>query len=138
MIYLNTLINSFICSLKFRPSSKHLDTALTALKRNLSDPTDCVTEAEAQLSNLLGNGNVTPSAISRIGSGLRRESGSNTPTSLGSNQSKTPASAGNAIANRARLLEKYGTPPALSPLTVTATPLVRQKFKPPARIKPPV
>ena len=122
--------------MEFRPSPKHLDTALTALKQTISDPTECVTESESHLSNLLINGNVTPSAISRIGSGIRRESGSHTPTTFASNESKTPASSGNPIANRARLLEQYGTPPALAPLTVTATPLVRQKFKPPARIKP--
>ena len=122
----------------YRPAAKHLDTALSALKQAISDPAECVAQAESQLSSLMGSTNVTPSAIARFGSGVRRDSGSFTPTSGGSIEKKTPASSRNALANRARQLEQYGTPPPLSPFPIAVTPLVRQNFKPPARRPPPV
>ena len=119
-----------------RPAQKHLDVALKNLKQLISDPASCVAEAEVQVNVLLGS--TTPqSATPRYGIEAKR-GGMFTPNALYSADVKkndTPTSS-NVSVSRARLLEKYGTPPALSPWNAHASPQVRQKFKPPAR-KPP-
>ena len=114
---------------------KHLEISLQELKQSISDPSVCITEAELQVVAILGN--TTPqSGTPRFGKDVRR-SGAFTPTGVYSVDVKkddTPSTS--ASVTRSRLLEKYGTPPALSPSFANASPHVRQKFKPPAR-KPP-
>lgn len=127
-IYEGTLVSS-------RPALKHLDTALQDLKQSVKDPNGCVTEAEGQVDVLLGN--ATPQqATPRYGKEASGRGGMFTPTgvvcSTNGKKNETPTSS-NLTINRARLLEKYPEPPALSPWNGCASPLVRKKFKPPAR-----
>ncbi|XP_057378960.1 uncharacterized protein LOC130701035 [Daphnia carinata] len=127
-IHEGTLVSS-------RPALKHLDAALQDLKQSVKDPSGCVTEAEGQVDVLLGN--ATPQqATPKYGNEVSGRRGMFTPTgvvcSTNGKKSETPTSTNHTI-NRARLLEKYPEPPALSPWNGCASPLVRQKFKPPAR-----
>lgn len=99
----------------------------------MSDPDACVVEAESHVNELLGSS--TPQSVTpKLGIEARR-GGMLTPTGMCSTNGKkdeTPTSSSISM-NRARLLEKYGAPPALSPWSANASPHVRQKFKPPAR-----
>ncbi|KAI9551569.1 hypothetical protein GHT06_021902 [Daphnia sinensis] len=127
-IHEGTLVSS-------RPALKHLDAALQDLKQSVKDPSGCVTEAEGQMDVLLGN--TTPQqATPKYGNEVSGRGGMFTPTgvfcSTNGKKNETPTSS-NLTINRARLLEKYPEPPALSPWNGCASPLVRQKFKPPAR-----
>ncbi len=118
-----------------RPAQKHLDAALQNLKQSVSDPASCVTEAEEQVNILLGS--ATPqSATPKYGIQAGRMLTPNGFCSVDVKKEDTPTSSNNVAVSRARLLEKYGAPPALSPWSTSASPHVRQKFKPPAR-KPP-
>ena len=121
----------------FRPAQKHLENALHSLKESLNDPDAFLSAAEAQLSNLLAS-NTPQSSTPRYRS-ENRKGGMFTPTGVlvgDVTKDDTPTSASSVTMARARLLEKYGTPPALSPWNNSASPHVRQRFKPPAR-KPP-
>jgi len=114
-----------------RPAQKHLQSALNDLKRILSDPGECISQAALHVNNFFGN--IAPNSIPRRLSADDRK-GMYTPTC--SNEGKsTPSSAtaSNPSGCRTRLLEKYGTPPSLSPWIPTPSPDVRHKFKPPAK-----
>lgn len=112
-----------------------MDVALQDLKQSLKDPAGCVAEADVQISTLLGSStpqSVTPKLASIE---AKKSAGLFTPTGIPSGNGKkddTPTTSSLPM-NRARLLEKYGAPPALSPWNTNASPHVRQKFKPPAR-----
>lgn len=130
-----TLCNFVLCCYKFllncRPALKHIASALEELKRNIPDTATCISEAEEQMAQLLGS--TTPhSATPKFSNDLRRNmfTPSGAPTIDG--RKETPTST-NPTVSRARLLEKFGNPPALTPLNNVSSPHVRQKFKPPAR-----
>lgn len=128
---------------RFRPALKYLDAALHDLKQLVKDPGGCVNEAEGQVDVLLGSATpqqATPQqATPSYGNEASGRGAMFTPTgvacSADGKKNETPTSS-NLTINRARLLEKYPDPPALTPWNGCASPLVRQKFKPPAR-KPP-
>ena len=114
-----------------RPSQKHLEAALNDLKVAIDDVAGCISEAEGQMFNLLGQSTpqtTTPKYGSAAGGSGKR------PTPIASCEGKATPVSTNPLVNRARLLEKYGTPPALTPYGGNPTPRVMQKFKPPAKI----
>lgn len=119
----------------YRPAQKYLDVALQDLKQSLRDPAGCVTEAEVQMNALLGSSTPQSATPKYVGIDARRSGGAFTPTGIPFSNGKkddTPTTS-TVTMNRARLLEKYGAPPALSPWSGNASPHVRKKFKPPAR-----
>lgn len=117
-----------------RPVHKHLDAALGILKQTISDAVRFVGEVEGYVLSLLGSStpqSSTPKSLVEV-------SGRITPTGtadVAAARKDTPVST-NSLVNRARLLEKYGNPPPLTAYGGTSSPLVRQKFKPPARKTP--
>lgn len=112
-----------------RPAAKHLELAMNNVKIAISDAKACIIDAQQHVHTWMSSS--TPSVITPSSADMTAlHRTPNQPTG-GGKETPTLGSAKQAI-SRARLLDKYGTPPTLPALNVTPTHNVRQRFKPPA------